>query len=151
MSWKMINMGRFFIPRTSIGIAALISSGMLMSSSPMQGEGMGISEDEKKRFNKIAKEFIKLELNEERKKGGTEEWEKEKSGCSFCQHFLESPCKSPFTWWSKCVDKSKEAGLDYVNTCGEYTDALMACTSEHAAYFEDEAEKAKSKEKDKDK
>ena len=79
MSWKMINMGRFFIPRTSIGIAALISSGMLMSSSSMQGGGMGISEDEKKRFNKIAKEFIKLELNEEQKRGGTEEWEKEKS------------------------------------------------------------------------
>ncbi len=137
------------------GVAAVMASGLMMmpsSSSSMQGGGMGVSKEQKEQFSRIAKDFIKVELDEDRKKGGVEEWENEKSGCSFCQHFLQSPCKSAFTWWSKCVDKSKEAGLDYVNTCGEYTDALMACTSEHAAYFEKEAEKAeKERGKDKDK
>jgi hypothetical protein len=63
-------------------------------------------------------------------------WEAEKSGCSFCQYFLESPCAAPFRNWSRCVDLAKAQNLDYITTCSEYTNALMACTEAEAEHFE---------------
>ena len=93
-----------------------------------------VSEEQKGLITKLGTQFIKEAIDVEESEG-TEEWEKEKSGCSFCQHFLQSPCKTQFTRWSKCVDKSKDLGMDYVNTCAEYTDALMSCTSDNDAYF----------------
>ena len=93
-----------------------------------------ISEEQKGLIKKLGTQFIKDTIEVE-EKVGTEEWEKEKSGCSFCQHFLLSPCKTQFIRWSMCVDKSKELGMDYVNTCAEYTDALMSCTSHNDEYF----------------
>ncbi len=93
-----------------------------------------ITTEQKDLVNKLGTQFIK-ETVEAEEKEGTEEWEKEKSGCSFCQHFLQSPCKTQFMRWSKCVDKSKDLGMDYVNTCAVYTDALMSCTSDNDEYF----------------
>ena len=138
----------------TVGFAGFVTLSLAGTESLMEEvvHSTGVTMEQKAQFARLAGNYIRAELEEDRKKGGVEEWEKEKSGCSFCQHFLQSPCKSQFTWWSKCVDKSKDAGLDYVGTCGEYTDALMACTSEHASYFEAEAAEAeKERGKDKDK
>ena len=112
-----------------------------------------VSSEQKAQFAKVATQFIKDVIEKEEATAGAEAaWEEEKSGCSFCQHFLKSPCKKPFSRWSKCVDKSKDAGLDYVTTCGEYTDALMACTSEHSPWFEAEQKKMEEENgKDKEK
>lgn len=63
-------------------------------------------------------------------------WEEEKSGCSFCQYFFESPCAEPFRHWSRCVDIAKAQNLDYISTCSVYTNALMACTELEARHFE---------------
>lgn len=136
----------------TVGFVGFVTLSLAGTESLMDAgvHSTGVTMEQKAQFARLAGNYIRAELEEDRKKGGVEEWEKEKSGCSFCQHFLQSPCKSQFTWWSKCVDKSKDAGLDYVGTCGEYTDALMACTSEHASYFEAEAAKAE-KERGKDK
>lgn len=59
----------------------------------------------------------------------------DKQSCSFCKHFLGSPCKTEFLYWSKCVDMAKEQGLDYVAACDEYTGALLECTREHSEHF----------------
>jgi len=63
-------------------------------------------------------------------------WEQEKSSCSFCTYFLESPCAQPFRQWSQCVDLAKARQLDYISTCSVYTTALMACTEREAQHFE---------------
>ena len=64
-----------------------------------------------------------------------EEWEIEKEKCSFCRHFLKSPCKLQFKDWSKCVDKCKENETDFIEICQSHTEALITCTSEHPEYF----------------
>ena len=93
--------------------------------------------------------YIRAELEEDRKKR-VEEWEKEVR-VLVLQHFLQSPTRHSSHGGANAWT-DKDAGLDYVGTCGEYTDALMACTSEHASYFEAEAAEAeKERGKDKDK
>jgi len=64
-----------------------------------------------------------------------DEWEIEKEKCSFCKHFLQSPCRDQFKYWSKCVDASKESGEDFVVKCQLHTDALLNCTSEYPDFF----------------
>eukprot|EP01041_Mallomonas_annulata_P008493 gene8493-17512_t len=65
-----------------------------------------------------------------------EQWEIEKEKCSFCKHFLQSPCKVQFKEWSKCVDKAKADDKNFVEICALETEALIKCTSEHPEYFE---------------
>lgn len=111
----------------------------------------GVSAEQKGMIKALGEQFIKESIEVEEAEG-TEEWEKEKSGCSFCQHFLQSPCKMKFMRWSKCVDKSKDVGMDYVSACAVYTDALMSCTSEHDEWFaqkQKEMEAQQGKDKDK--
>lgn len=69
------------------------------------------------------------------------EWEEKKKHCSFCRHFLESPCRLQFKGWSKCVEKCKEEDSDFVEICSSYTRELVACTSSNAEYFKDQGEK----------
>jgi transcription elongation factor Elf1 len=63
-------------------------------------------------------------------------WESEKESCSFCNQFLQSPCKNEFRRWSKCVDKAKDMDVDFVKACTRYTNFLMDCTSENVDFFE---------------
>ena len=69
------------------------------------------------------------------------EWEEKKKNCSFCRHFLESPCKDQFKGWSKCVEKCKEEDTDFVEICSPYTKALVTCTSLNPEYFKESGEK----------
>lgn len=62
-------------------------------------------------------------------------WDEEKQNCSFCKHFLASPCKTQFKRWSNCVDKAKESNLDFISACTVFTGLLLDCTSEHQNYF----------------
>lgn len=64
-----------------------------------------------------------------------EKWEEDKRKCSFCKHFLSSPCSTQFKHWSKCVDLAKSRGLDFVGSCKVFTKELMQCTSDNAEYF----------------
>ncbi len=64
------------------------------------------------------------------------EWEAKKEQCSFCRHFLLSPCSEPFKQWSKCVDKAKAEDKDFVEACSIQTNSLMTCTSSNAQYFQ---------------
>jgi hypothetical protein len=50
------------------------------------------------------------------------EWDGKGETCSFCKLFLESPCRLNFQRWSKCVDRHKEDGTDYINGCKNYTE-----------------------------
>jgi hypothetical protein len=63
------------------------------------------------------------------------EWEAEKEKCSFCRHFMLSPCRPQFSLWSKCVDKAKLLDKDFILGCKHYTRALMSCTDAHSDYF----------------
>eukprot|EP00601_Ochromonadales_sp_CCMP2298_P036889 CAMPEP_0173355228 /NCGR_PEP_ID=MMETSP1144-20121109/17638_1 /TAXON_ID=483371 /ORGANISM="non described non described, Strain CCMP2298" /LENGTH=182 /DNA_ID=CAMNT_0014303893 /DNA_START=164 /DNA_END=708 /DNA_ORIENTATION=- len=63
------------------------------------------------------------------------DWEAEKEKCSFCKFFIESPCKTQFKHWSKCVDRAKTENVEFAEACSRYTQALMVCTSEHQEYF----------------
>lgn len=63
------------------------------------------------------------------------EWEEKKRNCSFCRHFLESPCKLQFKNWSKCVEKCKEKDTDFVEICSSHTRDLVTCTSSNPDYF----------------
>eukprot|EP00607_Mallomonas_marina_P009814 CAMPEP_0182419590 /NCGR_PEP_ID=MMETSP1167-20130531/4008_1 /TAXON_ID=2988 /ORGANISM="Mallomonas Sp, Strain CCMP3275" /LENGTH=172 /DNA_ID=CAMNT_0024594585 /DNA_START=71 /DNA_END=589 /DNA_ORIENTATION=- len=65
-----------------------------------------------------------------------EQWEIEKEKCSFCKHFLKSPCKAEFKGWSKCVDKAKEEEKDFVSVCNAQTEALILCTTANPEYFQ---------------
>ena len=90
---------------------------------------------------KVYRDIIYSDSNEEnvviiRPEDSDEQWEIEKEKCSFCKHFLKSPCKEQFKSWSKCVDKAKEDGTDFVETCQAQTAALIECTSAHPEYFE---------------
>lgn len=76
-------------------------------------------------------EILAVKLDED------EEWEIEKEKCSFCKHFLKSPCKSQFKHWSKCVDKAKEDNDDFVSVCTSQTEALIMCTTANPDYFND--------------
>ena len=63
------------------------------------------------------------------------EWERKKKECSFCKMFLESPCRQQFKYWSKCVDRAKEEGVDFKEACYDVSQNLFQCTSEHHDYF----------------
>lgn len=67
--------------------------------------------------------------------GEEEEWIAEKEKCSFCKHFMLSPCREEFKKWTKCVDLAKSKELDFVKSCTHYTRALMDCTTDHSEYF----------------
>jgi len=62
-------------------------------------------------------------------------WDEKMSHCSFCRHFLLSPCKEQFKSWSRCVDQSRAAGEDFTTVCAEQTRFLMKCTDAHPDYF----------------
>lgn len=62
-------------------------------------------------------------------------WDEKMSQCSFCRHFLLSPCKEQFKRWSRCVDQSRAAGEDFTTECAEQTRFLMQCTDTHTDYF----------------
>jgi len=62
-------------------------------------------------------------------------WDEKMSQCSFCRHFLLSPCKEQFKRWSRCVDQSKAVGEDFTTVCAEQTRFLMQCTDTHPDYF----------------
>lgn len=104
-----------------------------------------MSSSEVKQFGDLSSKLLANELAKQTK-DDDEAWLTEKSNCSFCQHFLKSPCKEPFKAWSLCVDKAKDIGLDYVSACSDYTDALLNCTSKHSKYFEAEEKEEKGKE-----
>lgn len=104
-----------------------------------------ISASEVKQFGDLSSKLLANELASHTV-ADDEAWLAEKSNCSFCQHFLKSPCKEPFKAWSLCVDKAKDIGLDYVTACSDYTDALLNCTSKHSKYFEAEENEQKGKE-----
>ena len=65
-----------------------------------------------------------------------DEWEVEKEKCSFCRHFLGSPCRTDFINWSKCVDAAKESEEDFVAKCQKYTENLVKCTAQYPDFFE---------------
>jgi hypothetical protein len=67
-------------------------------------------------------------------------WEEKKKNCSFCRHFLDSPCKVQFKGWSKCVEKCKDDDSDFVEICGSFTRDLVTCTSLNPEYFKDPGE-----------
>lgn len=62
-------------------------------------------------------------------------WDEKMSHCSFCRHFLLSPCKEQFKQWSRCVDQSRALGEDFTTACSEQTRSLMQCTDTHTDYF----------------
>jgi hypothetical protein len=62
-------------------------------------------------------------------------WDEKMSQCSFCRHFLLSPCKEQFKGWSRCVDQSRALGEDFTTVCAEQTRFLMQCTDIHPDYF----------------
>jgi hypothetical protein len=76
------------------------------------------------------------------------EWEEKKKHCSFCKHFLNSPCKMQFKGWSKCVEKCKEEDIDFVEHCGAHTKALVHCTSSYPEYFIDPEDRDDDDEED---
>ncbi len=63
------------------------------------------------------------------------EWDAQKEKCSFCRHFMLSPCRQEFKKWAKCVDLAKEKDIDFVQACQHYTRALMSCTESNSEYF----------------
>lgn len=76
-----------------------------------------------------------VKANEEDRELTEEEWEIEKSKCSFCRQFIESPCKEVFKKWSKCVDRCKEEENDFVAICSEQTKGLMQCVEVNSEFF----------------
>ena len=89
-------------------------------------------------------------------------WEN-KRHCSFCNIFMDSPCRQQFKSWSMCVDRCKaeadtiaeklkkekadevegiesgeeeEAGCDFASHCSESTMALFTCQAANEKYFE---------------
>jgi hypothetical protein len=83
---------------------------------------------------------FKIELDDNAEEDA--KWEEDKKHCSFCMHFIESPCKREFRNWSRCVDKAKSLGpeINFVEGCKEYTLALMSCTEKHPDYFNEKEE-----------
>jgi hypothetical protein len=63
------------------------------------------------------------------------EWDAQKEKCSFCRHFMLSPCRQEFKKWAKCVDIAKAKDIDFVYACQHYTRALMTCTESNSEYF----------------
>jgi hypothetical protein len=43
------------------------------------------------------------------------EWDSKRETCGFCKMFLDSPCRMNFQRWSKCVDRNKTDGTDYIS------------------------------------
>ena len=76
------------------------------------------------------------------------EWEEKKKNCSFCRHFLESPCRLQFKAWSKCVEKCKEDDTDFVEICSPYTRELVTCTSLNPEHFKEERDAAEEEEEE---
>lgn len=134
---------------TGLFVAILHTPRMSQCDKSNNSDEFGVSAIQLKELENIKKQLSsqlakKVEIEDPE---GDMAWEIEKSGCSFCQYFLHSPCSVPFRKWSKCVDLAKDANLDYVSTCSSYTDALMLCTETNAEYFSaarDEARKAES-------
>lgn len=77
-------------------------------------------------------------------------WEEQKKHCSFCKHFIESPCKMAFKKWSICVENAKNDEKDFVTLCSQATSDLVECTSKYPEYFREAAEKTESEEADGD-
>jgi hypothetical protein len=71
-----------------------------------------------------------------------DEWEQQKKHCSFCRHFIESPCKLAFKKWSICVENAKNDEKDFVSLCSQATSDLVECTSNYPEYFREAAEKS---------
>jgi hypothetical protein len=71
-----------------------------------------------------------------------DEWEKQKKHCSFCRHFIDSPCKLPFKKWSICVENAKNDEKDFVSLCSQATSELVECTSNYPEYFREAEEKS---------
>ena len=127
-----------------VGFAAVAAVGVLNGHSAhcapetKEESKFGVNKEQLRILEKIKKDLalqLAKKVEEEEDPETIMAWEKEKSGCSFCQYFLHSPCATPFRKWSKCVDLAKAENLDYVTTCSDYTDALMKCTEEKAEYF----------------
>ncbi len=66
-----------------------------------------------------------------------DEWEEKKKHCSFCRHFIQSPCKLQFKEWSICVETAKEEDKDFVEECSMFTKSLVDCTSANPEYFKE--------------
>ena len=63
------------------------------------------------------------------------QWMLEKMEHPFCEKFLSSPCRVPFTKWAKCADKAKEENSDIATDCFIYTGALIECTTNNEDHF----------------
>ena len=113
-----------------------------LSTSHCDNSDINMSIEQVVRFNVLQKSLKDQVIARVEEIDGDDKWEKEKSECAFCQYFLSSPCGAIFRKWSKCVDLSKEAQLDYVSVCSNYTDALMECSEKHQEFFQARQEEA---------
>lgn len=55
--------------------------------------------------------------------------------CGFCKFMKAGPCGDVFIAWEACVDKARDAKVDFVEACGQPTLALKKCTDEHPEYY----------------
>lgn len=81
----------------------------------------------------LATNFATVKMQETQQE--KDEWEKEKEKCPFCKHFLESPCREQFKIWSRCVDKAKADGEDFIIACKDVSTDLFTCTAANEDYF----------------
>ena len=48
---------------------------------------------------------------------------------------MESPCREQFKIWSRCVDKAKADGEDFIEACKNVSTELFSCTAANEEYF----------------
>lgn len=66
-------------------------------------------------------EVLEVEEEEDDSLLDDDAWEAKKQSCSFCKFFLDSPCKTQFRDWSRCVDRCKKTEEDFKEACSPFT------------------------------
>jgi hypothetical protein len=61
--------------------------------------------------------------------------EEKEETCGFCKFMKAGPCGEVFAAWEACVDKHRDAGDDFVETCLPQTRGLKECMEANPEYY----------------